>query len=28
VAYRNHLLRAEFYLDSFAAGPKLIKEIT
>lgn len=27
VAYRNPSLKAEFYLDSFAAGPKLIQEI-
>ena len=28
VAYRNPSLNADFYLDSFAAGPDLIKEIT
>lgn len=27
VAYRNPHLKADFYLDSFAAGPKLIQEI-
>lgn len=27
VAYRNPHLKAEFYLDSFAEGPKLIQEI-
>jgi len=28
VAYRNPGLKAEFYLDSFAAGPQLIQELT
>lgn len=28
VAYRNPSLKAAYYLDSFAAGPRLIQEIT
>jgi hypothetical protein len=28
VAYRNRGLTADYYLDSFAAGPDLIRDLT